>query len=138
MTYRVLCAYDQSAGADKAFAFALEQARRFAGELHILSVSEPSEASRGIKAEAVADTARRQFASSFEQLQAKADAAGVAMSCAVSVGSPAAEILKKAVELAADHIVVGQLGKNSHERTLLGSVSMRVVAHSPATVTVAR
>lgn len=138
MTYRVLCAYDQSAGADKAFAFALEQARRFAGELHILSVSEPPEASRGIKAEAVAETARRQFASSFEQLQGKADAAGVAMFCTVSVGSPAAEILKKAAALGADHIIVGQLGKNSHERTLLGSVSLRVVAHSPATVTVAR
>lgn len=138
MTYRVLCAYDQSAGAEKAFAFALDQATRYAGELHIVSISEPSEASRGIKAETLAETARRQFASSFEQLRARADAAGVAMFCSVSMGSPAAEILKKASELAADHIVVGQVGKNSHERTLLGSVSLRVVAHSPATVTVAR
>lgn len=84
------------------------------------------------------DTARRQFASSFEQLQAKADAAGVALSCTVSLGSPAAEILKKAAELGADHIIVGGRGKNSHERTLLGSVSLRVVAHSPTSVTVAR
>jgi nucleotide-binding universal stress UspA family protein len=138
VTYRILCAYDQSAGAEKAFAFALEQATRLQGELHVVSVFEPAEASRGTKSEALAETARRQFATSFEQFQARAVALGVTVSCAVVVGSPATEILKKASELAVDHIVVGQRGKNSHERTTLGSVSMRVMAHSAATTTVAR
>jgi nucleotide-binding universal stress UspA family protein len=138
MTYRVLCAYDQSAGAEKAFAFGLEQARRFAGELHIIGVFEPAEASRGTKAEALADTARRQFASSFEHFEKRAAAAAVPLFCSVSIGAPAAEIVRKATELAVDNIVLGQRGKNSHERSTLGSVSLRVVTHSAATVTIVR
>jgi nucleotide-binding universal stress UspA family protein len=138
VTYRILCAYDQSAGAEKAFSFAIEQAKRVPGELHVLGVFEPAEASRGIKHEALAQTARQHFADSFEQLRAKAGAAGVVLACTVALGSPAAEILKKAVELGADHIVVGKRGKNSHERSMLGSVSQRIVAHAAVSVTVVR
>lgn len=135
---RILCAYDQSAGAEKAFAFALEQARRFAGELYVLGVFEPAEASRGVKPDALAETARRQFADAFVQLEAKAAAGGVPLTCTTALGSPAPEILKRAVELGADHVVVGQRGKNSHERSTLGAVSLRVVTQSPGSVTVVR
>lgn len=137
MTYRILCAYDQSAGAERAFAFALEQTARFSGELHVLGVFEPAEESRGVKADAVAASARRQFGTSFEQLEERAAEVGVALSCMVRIGSPAVEILKRAAELGADSVVVGQRGKNSHDRRTLGSVSLRVAAHCPASVTIA-
>jgi nucleotide-binding universal stress UspA family protein len=138
VTYRILCAYDQSVGADKAFDFALQLTRRFEGELHVLAVFEPSEASRGVKAEALVETAQGQFSAAFDRLRAKGVEAGLELTTAVSVGYPAQQILKKAEELRADHIVVGQRGKNSFERTTMGSVSLRIVSHGAGTVTVVR
>lgn len=134
--YRILCAYDQSTGADKAFDFALALAKRMRAAVLVLAVFEPAEASRGVKSEAVLQTARHQFASSFELLGDKARAAGVELDTEVAVGSPAQQILKRAEELRADHIIVGQRGKTS--RSAVGSVSLRVVTHSLGTVTVVR
>lgn len=136
--YRIVCAYDQSVGAQKAFVFALDLAKRYAGELHVVSVFEPAEASRGVKAEALAETARQQFSEAFDDLHAKASTAGVQLTTTVSVGTPAQQIIRYADELRADHIVVGQRGKNSHARSSVGSVSLRVVTHGAGTVTVVR
>jgi nucleotide-binding universal stress UspA family protein len=138
MSYRILCAYDQSAGAQKAFVFAVGLARRYSGQLHVLSVFEPAEASRGVKAEALAETARQQFSAAFEDLHSQAAAAGVGLIATAVVGAPAQQILSRAEELRVDHIVLGQRGKNSHERTSVGSVSLRVVSHGTATVTLVR
>jgi nucleotide-binding universal stress UspA family protein len=138
MSYRILCAYDNSAGAERAFEHALEMARRFEGELHVVAVVEPAEASRGVKAEALLNAAYDQFREAFERLQARATAAGSCLAATVSIGSPATQILKRAEELRVDHLILGQRGKNSFERTTLGSVSLRVTAHSESTVTVVR
>jgi nucleotide-binding universal stress UspA family protein len=138
VTYRILCAYDQSAGADKAFAFALQLTKRFDGELHVLAVFEPAEASRGVKAEALLETARGQYSESIERLRMRAIEMGVRVTTAVSVGYPAQQILKKTQELRADHIVVGQHGKNAFERRAMGSVSRRIVSQGVGTVTVVR
>jgi nucleotide-binding universal stress UspA family protein len=138
MTYRVLCAYDQSAGAEKAFAMAVEIAKRFQGELHVVSVFEPAEASRGVKSEALLETARAQFADAFEALRQKCAVAGVVVDTAVLVGAPAQQILRRAEELKADHVVVGQRGKNSFERSTVGSVSLRLVTQGSGVTTVVR
>jgi nucleotide-binding universal stress UspA family protein len=138
MTYQVLCAHDGSSGADKAFEVALELAKRFDGVLHVICVFEPAEASRGVKSEALADTARGQFADALEALSRKAALAGLELQRTVSIGSPAQQILKKADELKADHLVLGQRGKNAFERSTVGSVSLRVVTHGTGTVTIVR
>ncbi len=138
MTYRILCAYDESTGADKAFDFALQLAKRFDGELHVVAVFEPAEASRGVKAETLLETAQGQFGAGLDRLRAKAIEAGLELTAAVSVGYPARQILQKAEELLADHIVVGQRGKNAFERRAMGSVSLRIVSHGAGTVTVVR
>ncbi len=138
MTYRILCGYDQSAGADKAFEFALQLAKRFDGELHVMAVFEAAEASRGVKAETLLETAQGQFSAGLDRLRSKGVEAGLELTTSVSVGYPAQQILKKAEELRADHIVVGQRGKNAFERTVMGSVSLRIVSHGAGTVTVVR
>lgn len=136
MTYRILCAYDQSSGAEKAFDFALELAKLMQGELHLIAVFEPAEASRGVKNEALQQTARQHFADSFELLRERAAAVGVELAAAVALGSPAQQIVKRAEDLKIDHVVVGQRGKGS--RTAVGSVSLRVVTQGVGTVTVVR
>lgn len=138
MTYRILCGYDQSAGAEKAFDFALRLARRFDGELHVLAVFEPADASRGVKAETLQESALGQFSAGLERLRARAAEDGLELATSVAVGYPAQEILKRAEALHADHVVVGQRGKNSFERSALGSVSLRIVSHGAGTVTVVR
>lgn len=138
MTYRILCGYDQSAGAEKAFDFALRLARRFDGELHVLAVFEPADASRGVKAETLQESALGQFSAGLERLRARAAEDGLELATSVTVGYPAQEILKRAEALHADHVVVGQRGKNSFERSALGSVSLRIVSHGAGTVTVVR
>lgn len=136
MTYRVLCAYDASPSAQKAFEHALELARRFDGELHVVAVFEPAEASRGVKSETVAQQARAQFSDAFADLQSRAAAGGLALQATVSVGTPAQQILKRAEELKADHVVVGQRGRDG--RNTVGSVSLRLVSHGVGTITVVR
>jgi universal stress protein A len=136
LTYRILCAYDQSNGAEKAFDFALDFAKRMQGELHVLAVFEPAEASRGVRSEALQQTASQQFAEALDSLRTRAAAGGVELDAAVTVGSASQQIINRAEELKADHIVVGQRGKGS--RASVGSVSLRVATHGGRTVTVVR
>jgi nucleotide-binding universal stress UspA family protein len=135
---KILCAYDLSPGAERAFDFAVNMARRLGGELCVVSVFEPAEASRGVKSEALAETARQQFGAAHDELHSKAAAVNVRLETAVVVGSPAQQIVKRAGELRAEHIVLGQRGRNSHERSSVGSVALRVVALGAGTVTVVR
>jgi nucleotide-binding universal stress UspA family protein len=136
LTHRILCAYDQSSGAEKAFDFALELAALKQGELHIVAVFEPAEASRGVKSETLQQTARQHFSESLNILQTRAAARNVVLDATVALGNPSQQILKRGEELKADHIVVGHRGKGS--RTAVGSVSLRVVTHGVGTVSVVR
>jgi nucleotide-binding universal stress UspA family protein len=138
VTYRILCGYDQSSGAEKAYDFALKLAKSFGGELHVLGVHQPAEAARGVKDEALLESAREHFKASFELLKEIAAVAGVEVNLAVSVGYPAQQILKKAEQLGVAHIVVGQRGKNASGHSAMGSVSRRIVSHGEGTVTVVR
>jgi nucleotide-binding universal stress UspA family protein len=62
----------------------------------------------------------------------------VAVSSVVRVGSPAAEIVRRAVEGGHDLIVMGSRGHGSLGSLLLGSVSRAVVARSAVPVLVSR
>ena len=138
MGYRILCGYDQSHGSEKAYEYAVQLAKRFEGELFVVAVFQPSDAARGVKSDALLESARERFGAGFAQLQAKAADAGVAVTLEVSVGYPAQQVLKKAEQLRADHIVVGQRGTNAFQRQTTGSVSLRIVSHGGASVTVVR
>jgi len=48
--------------------------------------------------------------------RAKVAEAGIDLATAVSVRSPAQQIIKMAESMPVDHIGIGQRGKNSHER----------------------
>jgi nucleotide-binding universal stress UspA family protein len=88
-----------------------------------------------------------------EANQAMADARQLADRCAERVrnafptwtvhadaiaGSPAWELLKRAEQLKVDLIVLGSHGRSAIGRTLLGSVSQRVLHHATCSVRVAR
>lgn len=138
MSYKVLCAYDGSASADKAFDFSMALAQAFRGELHVLAVVQPLEPAEDIETEALLESGQERFEEHFASLRTRAAARAVPASFEVSVGHPAEQILYRADELQIDHIVMGYRGKNAFKRWLMGSVSQRVISYANSLVTVVR
>lgn len=56
----------------------------------------------------------------------------------ISQGNPAEEILATAKKIKADLIVTGSHGRHGAQKFLLGSVSSKIVDHSPCTVLVVK
>ncbi|HUN94058.1 MAG TPA: universal stress protein [Burkholderiaceae bacterium] len=138
MTYQVLCAYDGSPSAEKAFDFAVTLAKNFRGQLHVLAVVQPLEPAEDVETEALMETGQERFAKDFDRLRSRASQAGVGAGFEVSVGHPAEQILYHADQWKADHIVLGHRGKNTFKRWLMGSVSQRVISYATSMVTVVR
>jgi len=138
MNTRILCGYDGSAAADKAFEFAVALASAFRGELQVLAVAQPPEPAEDVETEALLESAQDRFEKLFVSLKAKTKAAGLTPAFEVSVGHPAEQILYRADSWNADHIVLGHRGKNAFRRWLMGSVSNRVISYATCTVTVVR
>ncbi|MGC1816926.1 MAG: universal stress protein [Casimicrobiaceae bacterium] len=138
MNARILCGYDGSAAAEKAFDFALALASAFKSELRVLAVAQLPEPPEDVETEALVESAQDHFEKLFVGLRAKAAAAGVTPGFEVSAGHPAEQILYHADSWNADHIVLGHRGKNAFRRWLMGSVSHRVISYAVCTVTVVR
>ena len=138
MNTRVLCGYDGSAAAEKAFEFALALASAFKAKLLVLAVAQPPEPAEDVETEALLESAQDHFEKLFAGLKAKGTAAGVTPDFEVSAGHPAEQILYRSDSWNADHIVLGHRGKNAFRRWLMGSVSNRVISYATCTVTVVR
>jgi nucleotide-binding universal stress UspA family protein len=138
MSYRILCAFDGSPAAERAFDHAVALAKAFTGELHVLAVAHPPEPPEDVETEALLESAQEHFNQQFEALRRRAAAAGIDAQFEVSVGHPAEQILYHADSLPADNIVLGHRGKNAFKRWLMGSVSQRVISYAHSTVTVVR
>lgn len=134
--HRILCAYDESTAADRAFELALKLAGYFASEVHVLSVLQPSEDATGVRPDVLRKSAETAFAPAFSRLQARADAAGCPLSCVAAIGFPWQQILAHAEQIHADHIVMGHRGRNGFQHATAGSVSQKVVARAAVPVTV--
>lgn len=138
MTYRVLCAFDGSASAEKAFEFSVQLTKAFAGELHVVAVVQPPEPAEDIETEALLESGQEHLLREFERLRGRGLALGMKAEFEVAVGHPAEQILYRADQVHADHIVLGHRGKNTFKRWLMGSVSHRVISYATSAVTVIR
>jgi nucleotide-binding universal stress UspA family protein len=136
MLKTVLAAFDGSDQSEKAFALALEIARRFEARLSVIGVIRLPEPAISMEIEAMLDQGREHFADAFSRLARKAEKAGVVLDAEVEVGHPAEQILRRAEDIRADLIVMGRRGTTRATRWILGSVSERVLryAHCPVTV----
>lgn len=136
MAYLILCAYDGSAAAERAFEFATVLALRFQGSIHTLSVIQPTEGAAEQGTKALLEEGMSHFQSNLDRLRLSAAGAGVAQSFELCVGYPPHQILHRAGELQVDHIVIGHQGKTAMQRWELGSVAHRVAMHASVLVTV--
>ena len=136
MRYRILCAYDGSPSADRAFDFGARLAKRFEGELHVLTVVAPVEPPVQCEIDALLAASRERFASSFAQLERRDTALGVDLVFEVCVGYAAQQVLHYAEQMDVHHIVTGRRGISAMERWTMGSVSQKIVLHATSVVTV--
>lgn len=135
---RILLAFDGSEAAEHAYDFALEVASKCGAELHVLAVAQPPEPAEDVETEAILENAQEHYEKSFVRLREKAAAVDVKPTFEVVVGHPALQIIHKAEELGADHIIMGHRGKTLFEHWRVGSVTKRVLTHAHCSVTVVR
>src|SRR5262245_7736254 len=77
MNARILCAYDGSATAEKAYDYALALAAAFGGQLSVLAVAQPPESAEVVETETLVDSMRVHFTTLFEALRVRAGATKV-------------------------------------------------------------
>jgi nucleotide-binding universal stress UspA family protein len=138
MIKKILLGYDGSASADKALAFALDLAKHYNAELHLLAVARPPEFGTEVETEAEIENSRHDCHRVLAPAKTRLAGETVQTSYRIAVGHPAEQIVRYAEEDAVDHIVVGHLGHMLFERWLLGSVARHVIAYAPCAVTVVR
>ena len=138
MIRKLLVAYDGSEPAVRAFDFALDLARRFDAELHILAVARPPDFGTEVETEAVIESSRRHFGHVLQPLKTRLQSESIKSQFDIAIGHPAEHILRYAELHSVDHIVVGHRGHTLFKRWLLGSVARQVIAYAPCAVTVVR
>lgn len=138
MTRRILLAYDGSAASNAAADFAIDLARHYGAELHVLSVLRPPDFGEEVETKAALENARRHMDSALAPLRALLAKQPVPATFHVLVGHPAEQIVRFAEQHGIDHIVVGHRGHSVFERWLLGSVARQVIAYAHCAVTVLR
>jgi nucleotide-binding universal stress UspA family protein len=138
---KLLVAFDGSAGAYKAFDFALNLAglsRERGTEIAVVAVVQPPEPSIIVELDAMIDSATEHFQEHFAKLKEKAQDASVPVTTEVLIGHPADQIIHYASQRRCDIILMGQRGKSRMEQWLLGSVSKRVSSYAPCTVVIVK
>lgn len=138
MTQKILLGYDGSDSANDALAFAVNLARAFDAELHVLAVARPPEFGDDVETTAVIETSRRRYEQVLQVARSTLARETFKTRFEVTVGHPAEQIVRYAEGNAIDHIVVGHRGHTLFERWLIGSVARQVIAYAPCAVTVVR
>jgi nucleotide-binding universal stress UspA family protein len=138
----ILAATDFSAPAKAALAQAVELARQYEAELHIVHVfSLPTPLITAYEfgiPEAEIAQARKVAQEKLDACAAEAAGAGVSPRKHLLQSPTDRAITDLASEIGADWIVVGTHGHTGFKHALLGSVAERVVRHAPCSVLVAR
>ncbi len=141
MLKKILVAFDGSQQAEKAFDYALEFSGLCPGaapEITVISVAQPPEPIDIVEMNAVIDNATLHYEEQFGKLRERAKKKDIEIKTYIAVGHPADQIVKYAAEDNSDVVVMGQRGKSKIESWLLGSVSRRVAAYAPCTVTIVK
>lgn len=129
---KILIPVDGSDHADRAVDYVIAQVPNFkiVPQLYLLNVQWKL-ASGNVKLfiaqETINDYYREQGAVALSKARAKLDAAGLAYSYHISVGSPAEAVVQYAQEHQVDQIVMSAHGQDTLSTFLLGSVASKVI-----------
>ena len=135
---RILLGYDGSDSARHALDFAVDPARRFGAERHVLAVARPPEFGGEVETESVIENSRRHYERVLEPVKARLANDSIKAVFHVVVGHPAEQVVRYAELQGIDHIVVRHRGHTLFERWLIGSAARQVIAYAHCAVTVIR
>lgn len=138
MYKKILAAYDGSESAMAAFGQALDLARKYEAELHVLSIVRPPDIAEEVETGAIMENSQRHYQEIQEPLKTITKDQGVNVRFMVVIGHPAVKITSYAEENGIDLIVMGHRGKTFFERWLIGSVAKKVMSYAPCSVLVVR
>lgn len=138
MIRKILAAYDGSESADKAYAYALDMAKKYGAELLVLSIARPPEPPEDVETEAMLENAEWHYEKQFTMMKQRAAAEGVRAEFKVAVGHPVEQIIYHADDNGIDLIIMGHRGKGFFERLMLGSISKQVVHYANCAVLIVR
>jgi nucleotide-binding universal stress UspA family protein len=128
---RILCAVDFSPASVKAFEAAVELARTFKAQLHVMHVveAEPSVPDFALEEKAIA---------AMNALTSSVEADDIDLTSEVTIGTAFVEILKRANEGAVDLISLGTKGLTLIEERVFGGTAKRVFNEAPCSVLAVR
>lgn len=138
---RICCAVDFSEASRSTFAEAIELARRFEAELHLVHVfmPPPGLAPGVVSAQPLAQIAADGMERVMAGWRAEAEAAlGATVRSHVVAGNPGDEIVRVARDAGCDLLVIGTHGRRGIPRIILGSVAEQIVRKAHCAVTVLR
>ena len=140
---RILIPFDASASALKAARYGLRLAYKEGCEvwaMHVVDAENAEDLARYADqpVETIIDRMTRSGEGCLDELRNLAREQGIAISCAVRVGSPHRVLLQTVDEIGIDLIVMGTVGRRGPRRVLIGSVTERIIAHSPVPVLVVK
>ena len=139
MYERILVPTDGSSGVERAVEHAVDLARTYGAELHVLNVVNIASLSAGVNSEAVVENLEDQGEELTYRVAEQATDAGVEdVTCEVTHGIPHQAILDYAEEEDVDLVVMGTHGRTGLEHYLLGSVTEKVVRTSDVPVLTVR
>lgn len=137
MLKTILVAYNGSESAEKAFDFAIEQAKTFHATAFVLAVVDQPFVPTAIEMAGFLESERSFFSRAMGRLREKAEEAGIALEVRISEGRPAHEIIREANCRKADLLVMGRPRQTGRiARWLSGSILNRVLNSSPCSIAV--
>jgi nucleotide-binding universal stress UspA family protein len=138
MYKRILVGFDGSAAASKAFDTAAALAEKHGAELYVLAVARPPEVADDVETEAVIENSRQYHRRLLAELKSRLAGKTIKAHFDVAVGHPAEQIIYHADKRIVDLIVVGDRGRSTFKRLLLGSISKQVAEHADRPVMLVR
>jgi nucleotide-binding universal stress UspA family protein len=134
---RMLLPTDGSAVSEPAETRAIELAREWGAALDVVTVVEATALPLGEHREGLLETLETEGEAFVDSVVGRATEAGVTdVSGTVVRGKPHEAIIDLAAERGSDVVVMGTHGRAKHQPYVLGSVTARVLQHSPVEVLV--
>ncbi len=134
MFKKILIGYDGSEGAEKALKVAIDIAKRYSAELHVISVATVPEY---FELREEYDRVKRYYEELLRHAEEVANKNEISVKTYLEFGKPSEKIVEKAKELCADLIILGVKTKHPIGR-ILGGTGDRVVDYAHCSVLIVR
>jgi nucleotide-binding universal stress UspA family protein len=133
----ILCPVDFFPASERALEYSVALAGNYGARLHVLHVVSPvipTSYEFPLNTAELAESLQEAAREKIEPLKARADSAGIEVDTLVRTGDIDESLLEAIEETTAEIVIMGTHGRRGFERWFLGSVTERLLRHSPVPV----